>query len=86
MSAIPAQLDFAKCTFQTTMQENNTSDVCQWPLVELNASVVANTLSLMISIVALSRELTSTLLDIPKIVCLPYLHSLAVLNAYFKSL
>ena len=67
------------------MQEN-TSDACQWPLVELNASAVASIFGLMISIVALSRELTSNLLDILKIVCLPYLHSLTVLNAYFKSL
>ena len=30
------------------MQENNTSDACQWPLVELNASAVASTFRLMI--------------------------------------
>ena len=65
MSAIPAQLDFAKCTFQTTMQENNTSDTGQWPLVVLNAFAVASTFRLMISIITLSRELTSTPLDIP---------------------
>ena len=86
MSAILAWLDFAKCIFQTTMQENNISDEFQWPLVESNASAVASTFRLMISIIALSRELTSTLLDIPQIVCLPYLHSLTLLNAYSKPL
>ena len=53
------------------MQAYNTSDA--WSLVGLNASAVASTFSPMMFIVAFSRELTSTLLDIPDRVCLPYI-------------
>ena len=52
------------------MQAYNTSDA--WSIVGLNASAVASTFSPMIFIVAFGRELTSTVLDIPERVCLPY--------------
>ena len=58
------------------MQAYNTSDA--WSLVGLNASAVASISIPMMFIISFGQELTSTLLDIPERVCLPYIMVLKV--------